>query len=177
VATRIITGPLGVPDTMPTIQCTDFGLWIREHSGGLTWGSASAYRPAYWLEQSTGPIPPGQPRSRTLLDIQLSELPRVEKIIPRIAAADTERWLQGMPAYTPDTHLYVGMAPAHDNVIVLGGDNESGIAHGPGMGRLGSELVRGVSPFVDIRPCRLDRFDPAAFPDEKHLERHLGGDY
>lgn len=173
IATRVITGPLGVPSTMPTIQCDDFGLWIREHSGGLTWGSSSAYRSAYRLERSSGPILPGQPRSRALLDIQLAEQRRVEKIIPRIAGARPERWVQGMPAFTPDTHLYAGPAPIHRNVIVLGGDNESGIAHGPGMGRVAAELVHGLPTFVDIRPCRLDRFDLAAYPDEQHLERML----
>ncbi len=173
VATRIVTQPLNVPDTMPTIQCDDFGLWIRESSGRFTWGSGSAYRPAYWLERSAGPVPFGQPHSDELLAIQLAEKSRVAAIFPAMAGAEVSGWMQGMPVYTPDTQLFMGPVPGCGNVIVLGGDNESGVAHGPGMGRIAAELVRGATPFADIRPCRLDRFDPAAFPDEMSLEQHL----
>ncbi len=173
IATRIVTQPLGVPATMPTVQCDDFGLWIRESGGAFTWGSASAYRPAYWLERTAGPIAAGRPRSRELLDLQLAEQARVARIFPGMAGARVASWMQGMPVYTPDSQLFAGPLPAYGNVIVLAGDNESGVAHGPGMGRVAAEIVRGEQPFVDIRPCRLDRFGPAQFPDEESVREHL----
>jgi hypothetical protein len=41
------------------------------------------------------------------------------------------------------------------------------------MGRAASELVRGVTPFVDLRPSRLDRFRPGEYPDERSVARRL----
>ena len=45
VATRLVTAPTGVPPTMPTIQGA--GGWLRECRAGYTWGSGTAYRPAF----------------------------------------------------------------------------------------------------------------------------------
>jgi glycine/D-amino acid oxidase-like deaminating enzyme len=173
IASRLITEPLGVPATMPTIQCYDYGMWIRAKAGRFTWGSASAYRPAYAVEAAEGPITTGRPRSQALLQLQLAEQTRTERIVPWLAGARVDSWFQGMPVYTPDAQLLIGGLPGYGNVVVLGGDNESGVAHGPGMGRIAAEMVRGHAPFADPHSCRLERFDPADFPDEEAVGRVL----
>ena len=173
IASRLITEPLGVPATMPTIQCYDYGMWIRAKEGRLTWGSASAYRPAYAAEAADGPITTGRPRSQALLDLQLAEQARTERIVPRLAGTRLDSWLQGMPVYTPDAQLMIGGLPGYGNVVVLAGDNESGVAHGPGMGRIAAELIRGEAPFADPHSCRPERFDPADYPDEEAVGREL----
>ncbi len=133
VASRLVTEPLGIPDTMPTIQCDDFGMWIRESAGRFTWGSFSAYRVAYRVEQREGPIAPGQPRSEVLMELQRGEQGRLEPIFPRLSGATVACWRQGMPTYTPDGQPIADHLPTYDNVVVVGGDNESGIGHGPGI--------------------------------------------
>ena len=46
IATRIITEPLGVSPTMPTLMLPEFtGLWIREEEGGLLWGAGYGVEP------------------------------------------------------------------------------------------------------------------------------------
>ncbi len=173
VASRLLTEPLDVPATMPTIQCDDFGMWIRESEGGFTWGSFSAYRPAHLLEQPGSVLGPGQPRSEALMELQRAEQTRLAPIFPRLSDAPVASWRQGMPVYTPDGQPIVGRLPTYDNVVVLGGDNESGIGHGPAMGRVAAEILRGEEPFVDVDSCRPDRFEADVFPDEESVERHL----
>jgi hypothetical protein len=58
------------------------------------------------------------------------------------------------------------VAPA--GLYVIAGDNEVGVTHGPGLGRLMAEVIQaGGSDWVDVSRYRLDRFEPGAFPDEK----------
>ncbi|MGI9005924.1 MAG: NAD(P)/FAD-dependent oxidoreductase [Streptosporangiaceae bacterium] len=173
IASRLITEPAGVPATMPTIQCYDYGMWIREKEGRFTWGSASAYRSAYSIEAVEGPIMGGRPRSQALLDLQLAEQTRTERIVPGLAGTHLDTWFQGMPVYTPDAQLIIGGLPEFSNVITLAGDNESGVVHGPGMGRIAAELIRGEPPFADPHSCRPERFQPADFPDEEAVGREL----
>ena len=85
------------------------------------------------------------------------ESAELETVFPPLRGAELASWAQGVPCYTPDNALMVGKVPGHDNIVVVGGDNESGVTHGPGLGRLASELA-------------LDRFDPAAFKSEADVE-------
>ncbi|RUT80384.1 FAD-binding oxidoreductase, partial [Mesorhizobium sp. M7A.T.Ca.US.000.02.2.1] len=57
-----------------------------------------------------------------------------------------------------------------DNVVVVGGDNESGVTHGPGLGRLSCELVLGHTPFVSAERFRVDRYASDAFKSEAEIE-------
>ena len=48
VQSRIITEPLGVPSTMPTLMLQEFNhIWLREERGGLLWGSTYEEAPRY----------------------------------------------------------------------------------------------------------------------------------
>ena len=173
VATRVVTEDLGVPATMPTIQCLDAGLWIREANGGFTWGTVAGYEPVYRFERNEGKVRLGRPRSERLLERVRSTQARVAEIFPCLARATVASFLQGMAVYTPDRNLVIGRVPGFDNAVVLAGDNESGVSHGPAMGKAGAELVRGVAPFVDLTAFRADRFDLALFADEPAIDAHL----
>jgi glycerate-2-kinase len=61
-------------------------------------------------------------------------------------------------------------------IWALAGDSESGITHGPGMGKLLAQLIVGEAPFTDPRPFRLDRVDPAAYPDEASMVAAMAED-
>jgi glycine/D-amino acid oxidase-like deaminating enzyme len=170
VATRVVTQPLDVPPTMPTLHCPDFRIWMREKAGALTWG-CHPYHVRYALADDEGTTP--QPQSRPLLETNLAAFAGFERVIPRMREARVDSWMQGMPVFTPDENLMVGPLSPLDNVFVLTGDNESGVSHGPAMGRAASELVRGIAAFVDLHRSRLDRFAPDEFPDEESIATYM----
>lgn len=166
IATRVISPASDVSSAMPTLMVPDlYGLWVREHRGGLTWGNGDGYAPLHELGGTVGDG--GQPRREELvarLDEVLS--PRLRKLVP---AHDTSIgwWLQGVPCMTPDRRFLVGAVPGLDELYVLAGDNESGVTHGPGLGRLLAEqLMRDGRSWVDGSGYRPDRFEPSDFPDE-----------
>lgn len=57
VQSRIITEPLGVPSTMPTLMLQEFNhIWLREERGGLLWGSTYEETPGTTSPRPTRPI-------------------------------------------------------------------------------------------------------------------------
>ncbi len=165
IATRIITEPLGVPSTMPTLMLPEFtGLWIREEEGGLLWGAG------YGVEPRT--IFLGQDPPERFDHLPLDGYFETERIgaqaeaaIPLLTQYRSPRVAQGAPTYTPDLRGIVCGVPGADGLWVIGGDNEAGITHGPGYARLLADLVvDGTSAFAD----------PAAFSSARfseHLQR------
>ncbi|MBK3565924.1 FAD-binding oxidoreductase [Streptomyces sp. MBT62] len=169
VATRVVSPPSGVPDTMPTVMVPDlYGLWLRAHRSGLTWGNGDGYSPAYELDDAVGSE--SRPHYPELVD-RLRErlLPGLRELVP---AHDLriDRWLQGIPCMTPDRRFIAGAVPDVPGLYVLGGDNEAGVTHGPGLGRLMAELVVDVdTTWLDASPYRPDRFAPDRFPTERDV--------
>lgn len=177
VATRFVTEDVGLAPTTPTFQSMELHLWLRELGGGFSWGGSFAYGRAETLAAEEGvDIPVGRPVAPSLIAAQHAEQDAVAEVFPALRGARTARIDQGMPVYTADGGLYVGAAPIAAGLVVLAGDNESGVTHGPGMGRLGAELAAGVRPFVDPAPFRLDRFAPDRFPTERDVVAFMGGD-
>lgn len=174
VATRIVTSGAGVPDTMPTMQCPEAHLWIRGTGGAFTWGTVPGYEPLYRFEAEEGVVPPGgRPASTRLLERVVATESGIARIFPTLAGAGVASFLQGMAVYTPDRNLMVGKVPGYDNAVVLAGDNESGVSHGPAMGRAGAELALGLTPFADLAGFAPDRFGPHEFVREADIEESL----
>lgn len=170
VATRVVSAPSGVGSTMPTVMVPDmYGLWLREHRGGLTYGNGDGYAPLFELDGALGEQ--GQPHREELLQrLDHALTPGLRKLVPDHDTS-VDRWLQGVPCMTPDRHFLAGPLPGVPGVHVVTGDNEAGVTHGPGLGRLMADLVLdGDSSWVDPAPYRLDRFDPAAFPTEQSVQ-------
>lgn len=167
VATRVISPPSSVSPSCPTVMVPElFGLWLREHRGGLTWGNGAGYAPLVDLETEMADEGrrPSAPQLVERLEAEL--VPTLRSLVPR---HDTSiaHWVQGVPCMTPDRQFLVGPVPDVDGLFVLAGDNESGITHGPGLGRFAAELVaKGESGFVDGTKFRLERFASAHFADE-----------
>ncbi|KSV74465.1 hypothetical protein N182_27880 [Sinorhizobium sp. GL2] len=97
-------------------------------------------------------------------------LERLQDIFPPLRGSKIASWAQGVPCYTPDRGLLVGRVPGTTNVVVAGGDNESGVSHGPGLGRISAELVLGQTPFVNPHRFRLERFENGSFANEADVE-------
>lgn len=169
VATRIVGNPAGVPPSLPTIQCHGFPLWIREKDGGFTWGTSKGYAPAMDSERRCGSLRPGRPEDRSLAASVMSDLAALDELFPGVAAAGIRSWIQGIPVHTLDGQLVAGRLPGYVNVVVLCGDNESGVTHGPGLGRIAADLVRTGVTGVDLTPFLPDRFGPDSIRTEEEL--------
>jgi glycine/D-amino acid oxidase-like deaminating enzyme len=169
VATRVVSPASKVPGTMPTVMVPDlFGLWLRAHRGGLTWGNGDGYSPLSDLKGELGES--GRPRFPELVDrLEAKFSPRLRELVP---AHDTSIgwWIQGVPCMTPDRRFLAGPVPGVEGLYFLGGDNEAGVTHGPGLGRVVSELIHhSGSDWVDPSPYRLDRFAPGQFTTEHEV--------
>jgi sarcosine oxidase, subunit beta len=169
IATRVISPPSGVSGSTPTVMVPEWsGLWLREHRGGLTWGNGDGYGPLFELGGSLGAD--GQPRREELVErLDAALTPRLRKLIP---GHDTSIgwWLQGVPCMTPDRRFLAGPVPGVDGLYLLAGDNEAGVTHGPGLGRLLADLIlAGSSQWLDPEPYRPDRFQPDQFPTDQSV--------
>lgn len=172
LATRVVTDDRGLPSTLPTIQCRELRLWLRETFGAIMWGTGSHYTPMHRLEQSE--LEPGQPHNRELMQSMVDfQMGRLQEIFPPLRGSKVANWSQGIPCYTPDVGLMVGHVPGHANVVVVGGDNETGVSHGPGLGRLAAEILLDAPRFVDPTRFRIDRYARDAFPTEADVEASM----
>ncbi|WP_273691983.1 NAD(P)/FAD-dependent oxidoreductase [Ketogulonicigenium vulgare] len=174
VATRIRTEGRGLPAVSPTIQCRELRLWLRECFGAVLWGTGVGYRPWYQLQGEGTAAPQGRQSFPELLEI-LKENQRdvLEGYFPPLRGAGVEQWVQGIACYTPDNNLIVGRVPGTSRVTVAGGDNESGVSHGPGMGRLAAEIATARATITNPHRFRPERFDKGQFPTEAAVAEGL----
>ncbi|KQQ20799.1 hypothetical protein ASF48_09430 [Rathayibacter sp. Leaf299] len=163
VASRLTTRPFGLPP-LPTLMLPELdGLWVREHLGGLTYGNGVGY------EALGEAAADRRPQCTDLIERMDAHLaPILARLLPSSADAvrDTE-WTQGVVSYTADRRFLAGPIPELPGLFVAAGDNESGVTHGPGLGRLVAELVlEGRSSLGDASRYAPGRFAPQPFADE-----------
>jgi len=173
VASRLVTRPFGLPGTLPTLMLPELhGLWIREHRGGLTYGAGPGYEPLFSGGADRRTEPARRPVRPDLLDAMRASLhPIVARLLPDAASAlgTDETATQGVVSMTADRNFIVGAVPEVAGLVVAGGDNESGVTHGPGLGRIAAELsVTGTTTLGDA-----SRYDPARFPAEAPSEQDV----
>jgi sarcosine oxidase subunit beta len=177
VATRFVSEPAGLSPLMPTIQSMDLGLWLRELRGAFSWGGGFAYRRVSALEVEEGlEFGFDRPVSESLIAQQREYQAKVAEVFPALTNLATAEIIQGIPVYSVDGGLFAGAVPGIEGLWALTGDNESGVTHGPGMGKLVAQLVMGVEPYADPTPFRLDRVDMANYPDEASMVAAMQGD-
>ncbi|MBZ9985923.1 FAD-binding oxidoreductase [Mesorhizobium sp. BH1-1-5] len=172
LATRVVTDDRGLPSTLPTIQCRELRLWLRETFGAIMWGTGSHYTPMHRLEESD--LEPGQPHNRELMQSMVDQqMEKLQDVFPPLRGSKVANWSQGIPCYTPDVGLMVGHVPGHANIVVAGGDNETGVSHGPGLGRLATDILLDAPRLVDPARFRIDRYARDAFPSEEDVEASM----
>lgn len=171
VATRVIGNASGVPASLPTIMIPEQGAWIREHQGGLMWGTGDGYKAVHDLPFDL-PVGtrPYYPELVTSLTNAVQE--SFQKLFPQADLA-VQEWTQGVPVYTVDRTFIAGPVPRVQGLYVLTGDNEAGVTHGPALGRLIAEHVMGV-PISDVNPAvfAVDRF-AIAYADEAAVQQAM----
>jgi sarcosine oxidase subunit beta len=165
IASRLTTAPFGLGE-LPTLMIPELGgLWIREHLGGLTYGNGVGYE-ALAVRDSPAERRPDRPDLIQAMREHLT--PILTELIPAAAPVlDAAEAVQGVVSYTADRRFIAGPVPELAGLYVVAGDNESGVTHGPGLGRMLAELiVTGESPFVDASRYAPDRFPTRPFADE-----------
>jgi sarcosine oxidase subunit beta len=160
VQSRIVTEPLGVPPSMPTLMLQEFEfIWLREEQGGLLWGSSYETAPRNAFVEDDPPERFDYLPLDGVLKVQRDGR-EAARAIPVLGRYRSMTVAQGAPTYTPDLRALVGAVPGIEGLYVVGGCNEAGVTHGPGYGRLIADLVVGRGPSVtEIDVFRLDRFD------------------
>jgi len=177
LATRVTTNGRGLSANLPTIQCRELRLWLRETFGAIMWGTGGHYHPLHRLNKNIldkKKFEPGQPHVQTLMQKMVDEdHRRLEEFFPPLRGAQVASWAQGVPCYTPDRNPYLGFIPTTNHIVLAGGDNETGVTHGPGLGRLASEILLGRQTMVETANFRLDRFAQEQFLNEADVENAL----
>jgi sarcosine oxidase subunit beta len=165
VQSRIVTEPLGVPPTMPTLMLQEFDfIWLREERGGLLWGSSYELAPRNAFAEDDPPERFDHLPLDGVLKVQ-EDGRRASLAIPVLGRYKSMTIAQGAPCYTPDLRGTVGPVPGVEGLFVVGGCNEAGVTHGPGYGKLVADLVvSGGSSLTDAEPFRPDRFGDE-YPD------------
>lgn len=165
---RFVTAPMhAVPANLPMLFFSTYAdpyvphMYAREHNGGLLIGvyphesgSALSYLRAVPHDATPGglTIPPELLR---YCDDAMREFAAAWPLLAQSSV--TERRI-GLPTYTPDGRHFLGGLDNVEGFYLVGGDNEAGISHGPGLGKMMAELVTTGVTSLDVAPYRLNRF-------------------
>ncbi len=162
VASRIVTEPLNLPGTMPTIMIPEFAfIWLREEGGALLWGcDYNCFPHTAFVDTSTPERFDQLPLDGVLHTQGVGA--QAAAAIPLLHRYRSMRVAHGTPCFTPDKRGLVGGVGGIDGLYAMGGCNEGGISHGPGWGRLIAELVLAGVP----SNATADAFSPGRFEGE-----------
>jgi len=160
VETRYTTTPMpGVPPNMPLLIFPDcHGFYIREERGGfLIGGSDPGELPA---DRKVDPLNP--PLSDDIGPAQAERvreyIRQIEDVMPILKDAEIDQINAGLPTFTADNGFIVDEVPSHRGAYFISGCNEGGITHGPGLGRLATDLaLDGFSEWDCFRSARLQK--------------------
>ena len=158
----MVTEPMGVPATLPTLRDPDRLCYYKEEVGGLVMGGYEP-NPIPWAIDG---IPEGF--HYTLLDSDFDHFEPIMELalgrVPALEHAGIKTLTNGPESFTPDGNFIIGEAPELRNFYVGAGFNAFGIASGGGAGMALAEwAVKGEPPFdlwsADIRRFGRPHFD------------------
>ena len=160
LAARFVTEPIPeLPAHFPMTILTDYyDMYLREDGGGLLIGAydegVSENRRIFReAPADVSTLPTDMARSAQRLALACAET------FPIFRSIQVKEMRSGLPAYTADGRHFLGQAEHVAGFYVVGGDNEAGITHGPGLGKLVAELVVHNQTSLDVSAYRLDRFN------------------
>ncbi len=160
IAVRFTTEPVpGLPAAMPMLIFADYyDMWVREEGGGLLAGT-------YYEDAVRARRRPSDPLPSDITELPTDLGPYAHDLalglapaLPAFAGTRLKTVRAGLPAYTTDGRHLLGPVDGVSGLYVVGGDNEAGISHGPGLGRLAAELVVAGKASQDISAFAPGRF-------------------
>jgi 4-methylaminobutanoate oxidase (formaldehyde-forming) len=157
---RFVTEPASPPvdDGLPlTLLFERDLLYFRPENGGLLVGAvehdaSTISRPPAANVPDVGSLGSDGIERHEALARQCAD------VAPLLGELATVSRASGMPTFTPDGQHVLGAAPGIEGYYVAAGCNEGGVAHGPGLAWLLSELITTGSTTHDISPYRVGRF-------------------
>ena len=156
---RYTTKPLpGILANMPLLIFSDYGFYIREERGGLLIGGGDPEPPLPDRQ-----IDPAHPPLADKLPVNevyrvREHLRKIEDLMPVLKNAEIDQIAGGIPTFTDDVHFIADAVPGQQGLFVITGCQEAGITHGPGLGRMMSELIVDGETTWNRDGYRLDRF-------------------
>jgi glycine/D-amino acid oxidase-like deaminating enzyme len=173
MTSRVTTEPVGVPATMPMLFLLGLAespmasfLWVRGQDGKLIWGGHYDVPPR---EAFVGKPVPERFDQVSIDGVRDCER-RAEtaaRFMPALGSYRSMTLAHGAPCFTADGRALVGPVPGFEGLYAVGGDNEAGVTHAPGFGRvLADHLVAGHSELAGLEPWRIDRFGDELSTDE-----------
>jgi glycine/D-amino acid oxidase-like deaminating enzyme len=157
---RLVTTPLAaVADAHPMLLFFERDLmYVRPQGGGLLIGAIEGSIRAHDRVALDRPPPLTRDLPRTAVDDHERLARACADVIPALAGFEVADRASGLPTWTPDGRHILGAAPGIEGYLVLAGDNESCVTHGPGLARLAAELVVRGATETDISAYRVGRF-------------------
>lgn len=161
--TRYTTKPLpGVSTNMPlTIWADCHWFYMREEQGGMLIGGFENDP----LPSDRVVDPENPPRSQDFQDVtkqphRVREFVRdVEHVMPLLERAEVDKALGGLPTFTGDDLFIAGVVPGIDGLYIMAACQEGGVTHGPGLGKMISELIVDGQSDWDRPQYHLERFE------------------
>jgi glycine/D-amino acid oxidase-like deaminating enzyme len=156
---RFVTEPVaGLPADLPMLLFFERDLlYVRREGDALLVGAIERELG----ERSRVPLDAPPPTSALPLHACTSHeelAARCADVIPAFGDLRVADRASGLPSWTPDGRHVLGPAPGVEGYVVLAGDNECGVTHGPGLARIAAELVVRGTTAADISPYRVGRF-------------------
>ena len=152
----MVTEPMGVPGTLPTLRDPDRLCYYKEEVGGLVMGGYEP-NPVPWAVDG---IPEGF--HYTLLDSDFDHFEQIMEQalgrVPGLQTAGIKTLTNGPESFTPDGNFIIGEAPELRNFFVGAGFNAFGIASGGGAGMALAEWAHKGEPPFDLWSADIRRF-------------------
>jgi len=143
------------PDLPMTIDFASSFYFHREGPGLLMGMSDPNERPGFSVETTEDWIP-------GLMEV-------VRRRAPRIADVGIRGGWAGLYEMTPDHNAIIGEAAGVSRFLYATGFSGHGFLQGPAVGEILRDMVLHRSPFVDISPLSVERFDAAALRPEYNI--------
>jgi len=143
------------PDLPMTIDFASSFYFHREGPGLLMGMSDPNERPGFSVETTEDWIP-------GLMEV-------VRRRAPRIADFGIRGGWAGLYELTPDHNAIIGEVAGVSRFLYATGFSGHGFLQGPAVGEILRDMVLHRSPFVDISPLSVERFDAAALRPEYNI--------
>jgi len=166
---RLVTRPLhDIPHDLPMLLVHDYhGLYLREEDGGLLIGTDNTLMHGPGLARD---IAQGFGLDSGDIQTDVAKLPidlhrfhewlaqSFSHVMPVLHQFDVASLRSGLPVRTLDQRHVLGQTNAVEGFYIIGGDNEVGMTHGPGLGRLLAELITTGTTSADSTGYHPDRW-------------------
>ncbi|MCB1882940.1 MAG: FAD-dependent oxidoreductase [Geminicoccaceae bacterium] len=157
----VVTAPIpGLPNPFPVVRDLDAGIYVKGDAGRLVIGG---FEPDAKCWDAFGPegdrpfleLPEDWDQFASFMEAALA-------LMPSLAEAGIQHFMNGPEGFTADTRPLIGETPAVDGLYVAAGMNSVGVMSSAGIGRALADWVVDGHPPMDLWEVDVARADPKA---------------